>query len=252
VARIRTVKPEFFHNEQLASVAFEWRLLFEGLWLHADRAGRLLDRPVRLKGQLFPYDEVDVNVGLNALVGAGLIRRYVVGDVRLIEIPTLAKHQHFHVKEAASTLPGPDEPGASTVQAPVEPVGREGKGTYKEGKEYCAEPSDDSTPPVLVFPVTGNPNAREWALTQKQIDQWIEAFPSVSVLAECRKAKAWVEADMSHRKTAGGMTRFLFRWLSKTNDTGQRRPTSTLAPSGGPAVPGVEATRAAAQAWKHQ
>lgn len=168
MARIRTIKPEFFLNEQLATLGFGDRLLFVGLWLLADRAGRLEDRPLRIKAALFPYDEIDVDAGLARLAAAdGLILRYQVDGQRLICIPTWEKHQQPHVKERASTLPPPDEHQARTVPAPenpvlapvdaqttertgdsespvghrartvpapVLPVGREGKGKDQEGK----------------------------------------------------------------------------------------------------------------------
>lgn len=131
MARIRSIKPEFFASEQVASVSSQWRLLFIGLWLHADREGRLLDRPVRLKAMLFPYDDLDVDEGLGCLVNAGLITRYEGNGLRLISIPTWAKHQLPHIREADSVLPPPDDQksSASTVLAL-----REGKGADQEGK----------------------------------------------------------------------------------------------------------------------
>lgn len=84
---------------------FQWRLLFIGLWTEADRDGRLEDRPVRLKANLFPYDDLDVNEGLGCLVNAGLITRYEREGMRLIAIPKWAKHQQPHVREAQSQLP---------------------------------------------------------------------------------------------------------------------------------------------------
>lgn len=135
MARIRTIKPEFFTNEEVAAVSFEWRLLFVGLWLHADREGRLQDRPARLKAMLFPYDDLSVETGLGCLANEGLIVRYEGDGMRLIAIPGFSKHQQPHIKEAESVLPAPpndQKHGASTLLQPVEPVGREGKGTDQE------------------------------------------------------------------------------------------------------------------------
>lgn len=131
MARIRTIKPKFFTNEDLAALPFEWRLLFIGLWTQADRDGRLEDRPKRLKAELFPYDDLDVNAGLGCLTNAGFLTRYDVNGLRLIAINTWHKHQQPHVKEADSELPPPPdrEHRASTLLAP-----QEGKGT-DQGKE---------------------------------------------------------------------------------------------------------------------
>ncbi len=105
MARARNIKPGFFKNEQLADLPFEYRILFQGLWCEADRDGRLEDRPKRIKAEVFPYDAVDVDTGLNALQAAGFIVRYDAGGRRCIEVLNFAKHQNPHKKEAASSLP---------------------------------------------------------------------------------------------------------------------------------------------------
>jgi hypothetical protein len=140
VARIRSLKPEFFRNEQLAELPYSDRLLFAGLWTQADKAGRLEDRPKRLKGELFPYDDLNVDEALGRLANARLIVRYEGNGQRLIAIPTWGKHQQPHVREADSILPAPD----GMVLAPCKPQSsrsdQEGKGADpdQEGKETRA------------------------------------------------------------------------------------------------------------------
>jgi hypothetical protein len=124
VARIRSIKPQFFLNEDVAALPYQWRLLFIGLWTQADRDGRLEDRPVRLKAMIFPYDDLDVNDGLGCLANANLITRYEGNGLRLISIRTWAKHQQPHVKEQQSEYPPPltdrdQKPGVSPVQEPL-------------------------------------------------------------------------------------------------------------------------------------
>ena len=74
--RSRNIKPGFFKNEVLVQLPFEQRLLFIGLWTVADRAGRFEDRPTKIKMELFPADNVDVDAGLQALHDNGFILRY--------------------------------------------------------------------------------------------------------------------------------------------------------------------------------
>ena len=52
MARIRSLKPEFFKDEDLALLPFEARILYSGLWCYADREGRLEDRPKYLKADI--------------------------------------------------------------------------------------------------------------------------------------------------------------------------------------------------------
>jgi hypothetical protein len=114
VSRARNLKPGFFRNEDLADLPFAYRLLFQGLWCVADREGRLEDRPKRIKADVFPYDDVDVAAGLEALADAGFILRYQVGETQYIQVLAFHKHQNPHCKEAASTIPAPCKHRAST------------------------------------------------------------------------------------------------------------------------------------------
>lgn len=118
MARARNIKPGFFTNPEVVEVSFEARLLFIALWTLADREGRLEDRPKKIKMAAFPADSVDVDQMLEELADVGLIERYLVGGMRLINIPNFRKHQSPHHKEPPSTLP---PPGASPGQAPDKP-----------------------------------------------------------------------------------------------------------------------------------
>lgn len=103
--RMRTIKHGFFTSEQLADVSFDARLLFAGLWVLADRQGRLEDRPRKIKAELFPYEEVPVNSRLDDLQRVGLIVRYEVDGNRYIQITGFSKHQSPHPKEPTSVIP---------------------------------------------------------------------------------------------------------------------------------------------------
>ncbi len=111
MARIRYLKPDFFTDEDLAELSFQTRLTFAGLWCHADKAGRLEDRPKFLKAMIFPYDSVDMEKQLATLSqgkhgnGVPFIQRYEVDGVRFIQIVTWEKHQKPHHTEAESKIP---------------------------------------------------------------------------------------------------------------------------------------------------
>lgn len=118
MARSRSIKPGFFANEDLIELPFEYRLLFAGLWTLADREGRLEDRPKKIKLNIFPGDNVDVDSGLAALARMNFIVRYEVSGIRYIQVTAWSKHQSPHIKETASTMPAPDSPGARPDKAP--------------------------------------------------------------------------------------------------------------------------------------
>lgn len=111
MARSRWIKPEFFKHERLADLPPLHRLLFIGLWCQADRAGRLEDRPARLKIECLPYDDVDIVSMLDDLARHPdfLIVRYEQNGQALIRIPGFRRHQNLHPREPASLLPCMDD-----------------------------------------------------------------------------------------------------------------------------------------------
>ena len=118
MARSRNLKPGFFKNERLAELNPLARLLFAGLWTLADREGRLEDRPKRIKAEILPYDDCDVNALLDELQDGReqFILRYGINGNQYIQVMNFVKHQNPHMKEQASVIPAPCKNGASTVQ----------------------------------------------------------------------------------------------------------------------------------------
>jgi hypothetical protein len=108
--RIRQVKPELFDDPDLGALPAAVRWLFAGLFTQADRAGRLVDEPRRLKTRLCAYDDTDVDHALAALAAAGFIIRYEVDGKSYIQIRTFTKHQKPHPKEPESNIPRAPEP----------------------------------------------------------------------------------------------------------------------------------------------
>jgi hypothetical protein len=110
MARARNIKPGFFKNEILGVADPLYSLLFEGLWVLADRAGRLEDRPLRIKGEVFPYrDGLNVDAMLNWLESNGFIRRYTAQGKKCILVLEFVKHQNPHKNETESELPAPSD-----------------------------------------------------------------------------------------------------------------------------------------------
>lgn len=110
MARARNIKPALFKNEVLGVADPMLTLLFEGLWLLADRSGRLEDRPLRIKGELFPYREgLNMDGMLDWLASNGFIIRYQADGKCYIEIDNFVKHQNPHKNEPDSEIPAPSD-----------------------------------------------------------------------------------------------------------------------------------------------
>ena len=144
--RARNIKPGFFENEDLGDLSPMTRLLFIGLWLLADREGRLEDRPGRIKGELFRYDDItkdDVDAMLGELDQRGFIQRYQVEQDSYIQVTNFAKHQNPHIKEKPSEIPAPD---TSTMQAPDQYHTSTVQAPYK----HSSCPADSLIPDSLI------------------------------------------------------------------------------------------------------
>lgn len=121
MARSRNIKPGFFSDAELCECDIWVRMLFAGLWTLADREGRLLDKPKQIGLDLFPRDRLDIDAGLSELAEHGLIVRYAVNDVQIIQVKNFTKHQNPHKDERASILPAQeieDDLAVTIIQAP--------------------------------------------------------------------------------------------------------------------------------------
>lgn len=95
MARIRTIKPEFWTDEIIVKLPFEARLLFIGLWNFADDTGALDYSPDRVAMQILPGDpNLDISSLIDLLNAAGLIDYWVTDDGdKAITIRNWGKHQ---------------------------------------------------------------------------------------------------------------------------------------------------------------
>lgn len=142
MARIRTIKPEFFTSEDIVALPPLTRLLYIAIWCESDKEGRLPWKPMTFKLRYFPADNCDIQAMCQELTQAGLVILYGTG---LAYIPSFNKHQHINPRESQSTLPDPHasstrqhasarvSDGESTVTDAQ--VGREGKGTLNTRDE---------------------------------------------------------------------------------------------------------------------
>ncbi|MCC8145061.1 MAG: hypothetical protein LIO93_01195, partial [Bacteroidales bacterium] len=96
MARIRTIKPEFWEDEKVANLPFAARLFFIGLWNHADDQGVFKDNPILLKSKIFPYDDIpvsEVSGWLSELEKANILIPVFYNNGKYYLIRTFKKHQ---------------------------------------------------------------------------------------------------------------------------------------------------------------
>lgn len=114
----RVIKKDFFKNSDLFSVEKKYslpiRLAYAGLWTCCDREGRFLWKPLRLKIDVLPYDDVDFEKILDVLCAEGWIVKYsgVDNEGSAIEcgvVPKFKLHQQINGREHRSELPAPPD-----------------------------------------------------------------------------------------------------------------------------------------------
>lgn len=137
MARIRTIKPEFFTSETIAALSTEARLTFIGLWTAADDHGRAVDNPRILKGALWPLDDdvtpTDVSLHIHSLAELGLVERYEADGRRYLLICGWDEHQRMNRKSSPKHPAPPNSTGltadAVQEQCRLTAIGAQEQGT---------------------------------------------------------------------------------------------------------------------------
>lgn len=99
MARARNIKPSFFTNDDLGELKPLARLLFIGLWTIADYKGCFEYKPKRLKIQVLPYDDCNIEELANDLDKSGFISIYSVQGQQYGKVLNFSKHQNPHKNE---------------------------------------------------------------------------------------------------------------------------------------------------------
>jgi hypothetical protein len=121
MARIRTIKPEFFTSLTIADLTAEQRLTFIGLWTHVDDEGRCVDDPRLIKAALWPLDDrtaADIADDLRALSEASLITRYTLKPKRYLAVTNWHEHQKIN-RPTESKLPAPEQGEPTPPEPPT-------------------------------------------------------------------------------------------------------------------------------------
>lgn len=137
MARIRTIKPEFFTSSDIVSLTPLSRLFYVALWCEADREGRLNWNLGTFKLRYFPAENCNIQDLADELIQAGLVEVYCIDDKNYAEIPTFKSHQVINNREADSVLPPRVKVACKRDSGEGRKEGRERKGTHV--KEWFEE-----------------------------------------------------------------------------------------------------------------
>lgn len=149
MARIRSIKPEFWSSAQNIECSPIARLLFIGLWNFCDDKGRHALNLKTIKAEVFPGDEISLETVrrlIDELAANELIAFYAVDGKEYFYV-TGWHHQKID-KPQKPKCPDPDGPGSSTIRRMFDdassPIGEDTIGTDPNRPDA---PNGAPTPP---------------------------------------------------------------------------------------------------------
>ncbi len=207
MARIRTIKPEFWEDEKLSQLSLPCRLFYIGCWNFADDFGVIKSNAALLKSWIFPYDEnlrvSEIKKWIDALVDAQMLVPIIYNRESYCIIRTFRNHQTIDkryeksyfpkeqvIKIIEDALQGHNDNTMGThsehiVNTPQERKGEERKGedniscvrppvkkfippTIEEVKVYCSERGNNVNPEQFVSYYTAN----GWKVGKNPMKDW--------------------------------------------------------------------------------
>ena len=250
MARIRTIKPEFWISTQIGQCSIPARLLFVASWNFADDFGRLPADPDRLKAQAFPLDPVEVASLVGELIAAGLVAEYDANGQKFWQILGWLRHQKID-KRGAARYPEPTAanvtdygkdpgnlarfladlialranrntgPAAAIRGALAEPstnpaedytAERKGKGMEKETERRGKE--TEALLPLRFICPDG-----ELTIDAARVDELRTQYPRVDVMRILLEAHDFQHRRAAHPRPLAKLEPMLHKWLEAEADT---------------------------------
>jgi hypothetical protein len=209
MARIRTIKPEFWGDEKFALMTPKTRLLFLALISMADDCGRLLDSVSRITAFVYPFEENegalatlsrDVRESLATLTDAGRITRGTnASGQKVIQITKWESHQKVdrpNLKAALSKIVAPYEVTKSS-RKPRESVAKSSRGSRESVALHTNDhhTNDHHTNDLGSLPADAEAAAQKTTWLTPYLDLWLSR---VGALTPKRAAAALAEPRRQH------------------------------------------------------
>jgi len=197
--RIRSIKPEFFEDEELAELTPHARLFFIGTWMMADKNGVLENRPKLLQARIFPYESgatADVSRLIPTLVSGGYLASFDADGKSYLWIPTFHRHQRITGKEAQGGGRYPEPP--NDLQ-PVKQRGNNGETSEKHpgAQEQGAGNREQGTGSRVRFTAPTASEVREYMDSRNEsidADRFVDFYSSKGWVVGKTKMKDWKAA----------------------------------------------------------
>lgn len=215
MARIRTIKPEFWTDSKIVGLSPLARLMFIGCWNFADDYGALPADPLQLKLRVLPAEQCDAQQLVDELLHAGVLVEMSNGDKTFWVVWSWEKHQKVD-KRSNSQYGNPDSwsPAESrrTFAESRRTLALEGKGREgtKEGKDPSSTDVDHDDQFEQFWDSYPARNGKKLHKAKAR-QQWRTKVPADQRAAAITGARHYAQAYDDGISGVGAMDPF--RWL---------------------------------------
>ena len=224
VARIRTIKPEFWCSRQVAECSTNARLLFVGLWNFCDDHGIHPADAKQLKMEVYPADnftDCDIVNMVTELRNVGLVAQYQCSQSRYWWHVTGWSHQKIdrprYIYPAAKI-----DDGSPTVRRPFVESSTTARSLPNPTRPDTTVPDTPLNPPKGGERENGDADAISTDLYTKAFRLWYALYPRQA--GKQAAARAFQRAMKRIAKELGGTKQEAFDWLCERTSHYGRTP----------------------------
>lgn len=218
MARIRTIKPEFWINEQVLNCSIPARLLFIGMWNFCDDDGVYPVSYFKLKHLIYAAENFtieDIKIMIDELKANDLLEEFNWENKAYWQVTGWHKNQVINNPSKVRHIKGyPQLRYGSRMEREREKdnINTTVGSSLGDYPQKFLPPVDIHTDVVLKIPLS---NGGHTEIKQYQIDQWANLFPGIDVLDEITKIKNWYEKNPKKQKRLSDVIDHLMNCLRK-------------------------------------
>lgn len=219
MARIRSIKPEFWTDESVMECSTTARLMFIGMWNFADDKGRLENSLRQIKAKIFPGDDLDLETirrMLDELSSNELVLIYSVDNKEYIQIKGW-RHQKIDRPQPAKYPDPPDNPN------PIRRTFDDHSSGDRIGRDRIGEEKKDNAADAATseYAFTG----KVVRLTKRDYENWSAAYTNIHLTAELTAYDDWLSTQPEQEKK-----NWFFRLSGHLKNQNKKAPRSASVP----------------------
>lgn len=204
MARIRSIKPDFWTDGNIVTLSLSARLLYIGMWNFAlcDH-GHVSDDMMKLKLQILPMDQIDVSGLVQELIDTGRIERVQDRSNRTyLSIRRFTDHQKIDPRWRSRCPACAERDSLELIETRMSLV-------------ELNETHDNSGQLPLGKDRKGKDSKKTCPATQDEFDQWYSGYPKKEAKEAARRAFVKARRSTSLDELIAGRDRYVVSMQGK-------------------------------------